>query len=134
MTSNVEWLQKCVEHYRANKNDMCEAIEESEDLEKFGQGLTLVDPLEEVDIGDGIIPRPAFVSKNLDTDYKNKLIELFNECADCFAWNYQEMSGLSHDLVEHQLPLWLVSDHSSSMHGAIILLCMTASRRKLIGY
>jgi hypothetical protein len=105
MTSNVEWLQKCVEHYRANKNDMCEAIEESEDLEKFGQGLTLVDPLEEVDIGDGIIPRPTFVSKNLDADYKNKLIELFNECADCFAWNYQEMSGLSRDLVEHQLPI-----------------------------
>jgi hypothetical protein len=26
MTSNVEWLQKHVEHYWANKNDMCEAI------------------------------------------------------------------------------------------------------------
>jgi hypothetical protein len=33
MASNVEWLQKRVEHYRANKNDMCEAIEETKDLE-----------------------------------------------------------------------------------------------------
>jgi hypothetical protein len=36
MASNVEWLQKRVEHYRANKNDMCEAIEEMKDLDKFG--------------------------------------------------------------------------------------------------
>jgi hypothetical protein len=105
MTSNVEWLQKHVEHYRANKNDMCEAIDESEDLDKLGQGLTSADPLEEVDIGDGIIPRPTFVNKNLDGDYKNKLIELLKEYADCFAWNYQEMSGLSRDLVEHQFPI-----------------------------
>jgi hypothetical protein len=46
MTSNVEWLQKRVEHYRANKNDMCEAIEETEDLDKLGLGFTSADPLE----------------------------------------------------------------------------------------
>jgi hypothetical protein len=27
------------------------------------------------------------------------------EYVDCFAWNYQEMAGLSHDLVEHWLPI-----------------------------
>jgi hypothetical protein len=41
----------------------------------------------------------------LDVDYKVNLIELLNEYADCFAWNYQEMSSLSRDLVEHQLPI-----------------------------
>jgi hypothetical protein len=39
VTSNVEWLQKRVEHYLANKNDMCEAIEETEDLDKLGPGM-----------------------------------------------------------------------------------------------
>jgi hypothetical protein len=42
-----------VEHYRANKNNMCEAIEETKDLDKLGPGFTLASPLEEIDIGDG---------------------------------------------------------------------------------
>jgi hypothetical protein len=39
MASNVEWLQKRVEHYRAKKNDICEAIEETEDLDNLGLGF-----------------------------------------------------------------------------------------------
>jgi hypothetical protein len=105
MASNVEWLQKRVEHYRANKNDMCEAIEETEDLDKLGLGFMSADPLEEIDIGDGVTPRPTFVNKNLSVDYKNNLVEFLRAYVDCFAWNYQEMSGLSHDLVEHRLPI-----------------------------
>jgi hypothetical protein len=101
MASNVEWLQKCVEHYRANKNNMCEAIEEIEDLDKLGPGFMLADPLEEINIGDGVTHRPTFVNKNLNVDYKNNLVELLREYVDYFAWNYQEMSGLSPDLVEH---------------------------------
>jgi hypothetical protein len=45
-----------VEQYRFNKNDMCEAKSESEDLDKLGQGFTSANPLEVVDIGDGSIP------------------------------------------------------------------------------
>jgi hypothetical protein len=105
LASNVEWLQKRVEHYRANKNDMCEAIEETEDLDKLGPGFMSADPLEEIDIGDGITPRPTFVNKKLSVDYKNNLVEFLREHVVCFAWNYQEMSGLSHDLVKLQLPI-----------------------------
>jgi hypothetical protein len=39
-----------VEHYRANKNDMYEAIEETKDLDKLGPGFMSADPLEEIDI------------------------------------------------------------------------------------
>jgi hypothetical protein len=63
----------------------------------------LANPLEEVDIGNGAVPRPTFVNKNLNADYKAKLIELLREYVDCFAWSYSEMSGLSHELVEHRL-------------------------------
>jgi hypothetical protein len=105
MASNVEWLQKRVEHYRANKNDMCEAIEEMEDLDQLGPGFISVDPLEEIDIGDGVTPRPIFVNKNLSADYKSNLVELLREYVDCFACIYQETLGLSHDLVEHWLPI-----------------------------
>jgi hypothetical protein len=85
MTSNVEWLQKRVEHYRANNNDMCEAIEETEDLDKLGPGFMSADPLEEIDIGNGVTPTLIFVNKNLSVDYKNNLVELLREYVDCFA-------------------------------------------------
>ena len=64
---------------------MCEAIEEFEKLDKLGQGFMLADPLEQVDIGDGSIPRLTFVNKNLKFDYKTKLIEQLKQYSDCFA-------------------------------------------------
>ena len=94
MDANLEWLQQRREHYRAHKNDMCEAIEDFDDLSKLGQGFTSADPLEEVDIGDGTIPRPTFVNKNLDPLFKSELIKLLKEYVDCFAWSYTEMPGL----------------------------------------
>ena len=42
---------------------MCEVIEDSDDLDKLGQGFTSADPLEKVDIGDGTIPRPTLVKE-----------------------------------------------------------------------
>ena len=84
---------------------MCEAIEDFDDLDKLGQGFTSADPLEKVDIGDGIIPKPTFVNKNLSVEYKADLINLLKEYVDFYAWEYHEMSGLSRDLVEHRLPI-----------------------------
>ena len=34
--SNAEWLQQRLDQYRARTNDMCEAIEDSGDLDKLG--------------------------------------------------------------------------------------------------
>jgi hypothetical protein len=44
---------------------VCEAIEDFEEIEKLGQGFSLVNPLEEFDIGDGITPRLTFVKKHV---------------------------------------------------------------------
>ena len=74
-------------------------------LDKLGQGFASADPLEKVDIGDGTIPRPTFVNKNLSAEYKADLIELLKEYIGCFAWQYHEMPGWSRDLVEHHLPI-----------------------------
>jgi hypothetical protein len=35
-------------------NDMCEAIEDFDEVAKLGQGFLSANPLEEIDIGDGI--------------------------------------------------------------------------------
>ena len=56
MDANIEWLKHRVEQYWANKTDACEAIDDFDELDKLGQGFTSVDPLEQVDIGDGSVP------------------------------------------------------------------------------
>ena len=60
MDANIKWLKHRVEQYRANKTDVCEAIDDFDELDKLGQGFMSAGPLEHVDIGDGSVPRPAF--------------------------------------------------------------------------
>jgi hypothetical protein len=105
MYCNIEWLKQHVEQYQSKKNDICEAVEDFSEIEKLGQGFTSADPLEGIDIGNGVVPKPTFVNKKLNADNKFELIKLLREYVDCFAWSYSEMSGLSHELVEHQLPI-----------------------------
>jgi hypothetical protein len=73
---------------------MGDIIEEFRDLDKLGQRFTFVNPLEEIDIGDGKTPRPTFVNKTQETDPRDEMIGLLKEYSDCFAWNYTEMPGL----------------------------------------
>jgi hypothetical protein len=75
-------------------NDMCEAIEDFE-VEKLGQGFSSTDPLEDIDIGDGITPWTTFVNKNMSLEHKDAIIKLLKEYVDCFAWNYREIPGLN---------------------------------------
>jgi hypothetical protein len=75
---NVEWLRHRTEQYRSTTNDMCE-------VEKLGQGFSLADPLEEIDMRDGIIPRPTFVTKNMSLEHKNDVIKLLRDYVDCFT-------------------------------------------------
>jgi hypothetical protein len=76
-------------------------VDDFREVEKLGHGFTSANPLEEVDIGNVAVPRPIFVNKNLDANYKAKLMENLKEYVDCFAWSYSEMPGLSRELVEH---------------------------------
>jgi hypothetical protein len=84
---------------------MCEAIEDFEEVEKLGQDFSSVDPLEEIDIGDGITPRLIFVNKNMSLEHKNAIIKLLRDYVDYFAWNYREILSLSRELVEHRLSI-----------------------------
>ena len=76
---NVEWLRQRTEQYWSSKNDMCEAIEDFDEVEKLGQGFSSADPLEEVDIGDGTRPRPTFVNNNMSLENKDAVIKLLKE-------------------------------------------------------
>jgi hypothetical protein len=102
---NVEWLRHRMEQYRSIMNDMCEDIEDFDEVEKLGQDFSSADPLEEIDIGDGTTLRSTFVNKNMSSKHKDAIIKLLKDYVDSFAWNYCEMPGLSRELVEHQLSI-----------------------------
>ena len=63
------------------------------------------DPLEEIDIGNGSVKRPTYISANINPNLKGKLVLLLKEFSDCFAWDYNEMPGLSREMVELKLPI-----------------------------
>ena len=63
------------------------------------------DPLEEIDLGEKGDKRPTYISANIDPKLKSEVISLLKEFKDCFAWDYNEMPGLSRDLVELKLPI-----------------------------
>jgi hypothetical protein len=63
---------------------MCEAIEEFNEVEKLGQCFSSADPLEEIDIENGITPRPTFVNKNMSLEHKDAIIKLLRDYIDCF--------------------------------------------------
>jgi hypothetical protein len=95
MQKNIEWLRHCTEQYWSSMTDMCEAIEDFDEVEKLGQGFSSADPLEEIDIGDGITPWLTFVNDNMSLEHKDALIKLRRDYIDYFTWNYCEMPGLS---------------------------------------
>ena len=74
-------------------------------LRRLFRKATSANALEEVDIGDGDRPRPAFISAKLDPEYKQELVKLLKEYKDYFAWEYYEMPGLDRSIVKHHLPI-----------------------------
>jgi hypothetical protein len=105
MQKNVERLRHRTKQYWSIKNNMCEAIEDFDEVKKLGQGFSSTDNLEGIDIGDQIIPRPTFVNKNISLEHKDSIIKLLKDYVGCFTWNYREMLELSRELVEHWLPI-----------------------------
>jgi hypothetical protein len=61
---------------------------------KLGCGFMSANKLEEIDIRVGDKPRPTFISTNLDSGFREELINLLKEYKDCFGCDYSEMPGL----------------------------------------
>jgi hypothetical protein len=77
---NIEWLRHHTKQYRPTINNMCEAIEDFDEVDKLGQGFSSANPLEEIDIRDGITPQPTFVNKNMSLEHKDVVIKLLRLC------------------------------------------------------
>jgi hypothetical protein len=104
-TRDLEWLSRLTTEYCSSKDDAMGVVEDLDELGKLGRGFSSMDDLEKVDIGDGIIPQPTYVSACLNTSQKQEIIELLEAYMCCFSWDYTEMPGLSREPVEHRLPI-----------------------------
>jgi hypothetical protein len=69
-TRDLEWLSRWTAEYRSTKDDAMEVVEDLDELGKLARGFSSMDNLEKVDIGDGVIPWPTYVSAHLNTSQK----------------------------------------------------------------
>jgi hypothetical protein len=51
--------------YRSYTDNAMGVVEDLDKLGKLGRGFSSMDDLEKVDIGDGVIPQPTYVSAHL---------------------------------------------------------------------
>jgi hypothetical protein len=103
--NDVAWLQRCMREYCANKRETGELIKDFDEVGKLGQGFSSVDELEEVNLRKGVMHRPTYINMYLIVEQKDHVVGLLKEFTDYFTWEYIEMSGLSHEVVEHTLPI-----------------------------
>jgi hypothetical protein len=102
---SVAWLQRRTTKYHVGMNRVKEMIEDLDDMGKLRPGFSSVDELEGMNLNNEDSPQATYVSKGLPGEYRRELVKLLKEFADCFAWSYTEMPGLSKELVEHTLPI-----------------------------
>jgi hypothetical protein len=62
-TRDLEWLSRRTVEYHSSKDDAMGVVEDLDELGKLGRGFSSMDNLENVDIGDGVIPRRIYVER-----------------------------------------------------------------------
>jgi hypothetical protein len=105
VSKDLEWLGRHRAEYRSYTDDAMGMVEDLDKLGKLGQGFSSMDDLEKVDIGDGVVPRPTYISAHPNTAKNQEIIDLLKAYTCCFAWDYTEMPRLSRELVIHWLPI-----------------------------
>jgi hypothetical protein len=67
---DLEWLNRWTAKYCSSTNNAIGVVEDLDELGKLGRGFSSMGDLEEIDIGDGVVPRPTCVSARLDVNQK----------------------------------------------------------------
>jgi hypothetical protein len=70
VSKDLEWLRRWTAEYRSYMDDDMGMVEDLDELGKLGRGFSSVDDLEKIDIRDGVVPRPTYVSAHLNTSQK----------------------------------------------------------------
>jgi hypothetical protein len=104
-SEDLEWLCRWTEDYRSSNDDAVGVVDDLDEMGKLRRGFSSMDNLEEVDLGDGVVRRPTYISVDLTPERKKEMCQLLKEYTCCFMWDYTEMPGISRELVEHWLPI-----------------------------
>ena len=96
-----------------SETDLEEDIDESDLPPEMQRLLAMEDkqilPHQEVtelvNLGTDDEKKEVKIGSSLDPSAKKEIVDLLKEYADIFAWSYQDMPGLSTEIVEHQLPM-----------------------------
>ena len=96
-----------------SETDFEEDIHESDLPSEMLRLLTMEDkqisPYQEVtelvNLGTNDEKKEVKIGSSLDPSAKKDIVDLLREYVDIFAWSYQDMPGLSTEVVEHQLPM-----------------------------
>jgi hypothetical protein len=75
---DLEWLSRWTAEYHSYMDDAMGVVEDLDKLGKLGRGFSSMGNLAKIDIGDGVIPRPTYVSAHLNMSQKignNEVIE-----------------------------------------------------------
>ena len=75
------------------------------DPQETNKKIQAHDPLEKVDLGDGAVKRPTYISAKIKSSMKKEVVELLKEFKDCFSRDDNKMAGLSRDMVELKVPI-----------------------------
>jgi hypothetical protein len=67
VSKDLEWLNRWTAEYRSYTDDVMGVVEDLDELGNLGRSFSSMDDLEEVDIGDGVVSRPTYVSAHLNT-------------------------------------------------------------------
>jgi hypothetical protein len=70
VSKDLEWLSRRTVEYYSYMDDAMGVVEDLDELGKLGRGFSSIDDIEKVDIGDGVIPRPTYVSARLNMSQK----------------------------------------------------------------
>ena len=61
--------------------------------------------IEVINLGNNEEKKEVKISTTLSLEIKKEIISLFHEFEDVFAWSYQDMLGLSTEIIEYHFPL-----------------------------
>jgi hypothetical protein len=65
-----EWLSRWTIEYHSYTDDAMGVVEDLDELGKLGRGFSSMDDLENIGIGDEVVPRPTYVSACLSMSQK----------------------------------------------------------------
>jgi hypothetical protein len=71
VSKDLEWLSRWTTEYHSYM-DVAMGVVDLDELGKLGQGFSSMDDIEKVDIGDGVVPRPTYVSARLNMSQNRK--------------------------------------------------------------